>query len=113
MPHQARARGAFVFALAAIIAVLGTDALTQAVTPTNSLPNPYRAIEDWAKLPRAVSGARPARSMSTRMARASGWPSDAARKASSPSPNGRKDQPFNCVGSKLDPILKFDASAGW
>ena len=32
-------------------AVLGTDALTQAVTPTNSLPNPYRAIEDWAKLP--------------------------------------------------------------
>ena len=35
----------------AAIAMASGDALTQAVAPTNSAPNPYRAIYDWAKMP--------------------------------------------------------------
>ena len=39
------------FALAALILGAGGAAYTQVITPTNALPNPYRSIENWAKLP--------------------------------------------------------------
>ena len=44
---------AFALAVAAVgvVAVLGIEAHSQAVTPTNSLPNPYRSVENWAQLP--------------------------------------------------------------
>ena len=110
MPHQARTRGAFVFALAAIIAVLGTDALTQAVTPTNSLPNPYRAIEDWAKLPEGrIWGSTSA--VDVDPDGTSVWVAErCGAQGFLPLAKWKEGQPFNCVGSKLDPILKFDAS---
>jgi hypothetical protein len=50
MRHQARHPLALV--VIATLAVAGTEALTQAVAPTNSAPNPYRTIEGWAKMPR-------------------------------------------------------------
>src|SRR5215472_779998 len=37
-------------AVGAVLLVEST-ALAQAIVPTNSAPNPYRAIENWAKLP--------------------------------------------------------------
>ena len=49
MPQQAGR----VFALAVVtaIALAGTQALTQPAAPTNSAPNPYRAIVGWGTLP--------------------------------------------------------------
>jgi len=40
-------------ALVTVAAVLLAKdaALGQAITPVNSAPNPYRAIENWARLP--------------------------------------------------------------
>jgi hypothetical protein len=40
-------------AMVTVAAVLLAEsaALAQAIVPTNSAPNPYRAIENWAKLP--------------------------------------------------------------
>src|SRR5258708_40154461 len=37
--------------LVALLAAAATTAYDQAMAPTNSLPNPYRPVEDWAKLP--------------------------------------------------------------
>ena len=40
-------------AMVTVAAVLLVESavLAQAIVPTNSAPNPYRAIENWAKLP--------------------------------------------------------------
>ena len=35
----------------AVLVVVAKSASTQTVEPTNSAPNPYRAIYDWAKMP--------------------------------------------------------------
>ena len=40
---------AFVFAAPAFVSV--ERALAQAITPTNSVPNPYRSVDGWGKLP--------------------------------------------------------------
>ena len=50
-------------ALISTIAISGT-ALGQAVSPTNSLRDPYRAIENWGSCRRAGRGALPAGSAS-------------------------------------------------
>ena len=42
--------GASALVVISAIAISGT-ALGQAMSPTNSLPNPYRSIENWAQLP--------------------------------------------------------------
>jgi hypothetical protein len=93
--------------LVAILAI-GSFSFAQTSAPTNSLPNPYRTIENWGTLPQAEHGARPARSPSIRMAQASGSASAAAN------PGRRRalipGQPFACGDSNLDPILKFDPS---
>src|SRR5258707_8629004 len=41
----------FSLLLVALLATAATTAYDQAMAPTNSLPNPYRAVENWAKLP--------------------------------------------------------------
>ena len=64
--------------------------------PTNSLPNPYRSIENWARMP-------PGRS----------WGSTAGVAID---PDGKsiwvaeRCSANSCVNSNLDPILKFDAN---
>lgn len=64
--------------------------------PVNDLPNPYRTVEGWAKLPDGRS-----------------WGSTSAvaidRDGSSVWVAERCAQ-NSCVGSSLDPVLKFDAS---
>ena len=97
------------FALGAI-AALTIISLTWAQTsaPTNSLPNPYRSIENWAKMPEgrvwgSTSGVGVDRDGS------SVWVAERCGVLAAPS-QMKPGQPFACDGSSLDPILKFDAS---
>ena len=45
------AAGALAVLFVAIAGTLGGNACAQADAPQNSQPNPYRTIENWAKLP--------------------------------------------------------------
>src|SRR5262245_13509743 len=108
MPHQARA--GLALALTAAITLVVSDAFTQAVTPTNALPNPYRSIENWAKLPEGrtwgSTGAVDIDPDGTSV-----WVAErCGAQGFIPLAKAKEGQPFNCAGSKLDPILKFDAS---
>jgi len=38
-------------AAAAVTLLCGADAYTDGAEPTNDLPNPFRTIEPWGKLP--------------------------------------------------------------
>jgi DNA-binding beta-propeller fold protein YncE len=83
-------------------------AWAQTAAPTNSLPNPYRSIESWAKMPEgrvwgSTSGVdvdRDGRSV---------WVAERCGVFAAPS-QMKPGVPFACDGSPLDPILKFDAS---
>jgi len=44
------ARPALGFAAFALLAITAGTVYTQ-TAPTNSLPNPYRSVENWAKMP--------------------------------------------------------------
>jgi streptogramin lyase len=74
----------------------GAAQATPALAPTNSLPNPYRTIEGWAKLPVGRS-----------------WGSISAVEIDQ---DGRsvwvaeRCGANTCAGSDLDPILKFDST---
>ncbi len=65
-------------------------------TPTNSLPNPYRSVENWAKMPQGRT-----------------WGSTAGVMID---PDGKsvwvaeRCGSNTCAGSNLDPVLKFDAA---
>jgi sugar lactone lactonase YvrE len=80
----------------------------QTVEPINTLPNPYVAVENWAKMP-------PGRTWGSTSAvdidpdGSSVWVGE--RCGAFAPPNALKPGvPFACDGSNLDPILKFDAS---
>jgi sugar lactone lactonase YvrE len=96
MRYHIRPGHAFALAFAAVTAVVGTQAYTQATTPTNSLPNPYRSIENWGQLPQGRT-----------------WGSTAGIDID---PDGTSVWVFErcgantCAGSNLPAILKFDAS---
>ena len=64
--------------------------------PTNDLPNPYRTVEGWAKMPEGRSWGSTSAVAMDRDGR-SVW---VAERCGS----------NNCVGSALDPVLHFDAS---
>jgi len=95
------ARGLNLILIGAIIAILGTISAGRIhvaaadIQPTNSFPDPYRTIENWAKLPEG----RP-------------WGSTAGVAVD------RKGNIWvaercganSCAGSKLAPILEFDPS---
>src|SRR5262245_55080403 len=93
-------------AVAAAIVLAGNAALTQATTPTNSAPNPYRAIANWGKLPEGRSWG----STSAVAIDPDGVSVWVAERCGESNPPSRIDpaRPFACDGSKLDPILKFD-----
>ncbi len=95
---------------AAVVLALTIGGLANAQTsvPTNSLPNPYRAIEGWAKMPEgrvwgSTSGVDidpDGRSV---------WVAERCGAFAPPSLM-KPGSPFACDGSNLAPILKFDAS---
>ena len=79
------------------LTALASEAAAQTVpAPSNDLPNPYRTIEGWAKMPAGRS-----------------WGSTSAVEIDQ---DGRsiwvaeRCGANSCAGSKLDPILKFDSA---
>ena len=94
MPHPSRFRFKIVAALIAISSVTALPATTE----PNAQPNPYRTIENWAKLPEGRT-----------------WGSAAGVDLDS---HGHiwvaercgKDYPGTCADSHLAPILEFDPS---
>lgn len=95
---------------AAVVIVLflaaASSVRAQSVTPTNDLPNPYRSVENWAKLP----GGRSWGSVSGVAIGPDGksiWVAERCGAFAPPSAM-KPGQPFACEGSNLDPILKFD-----
>ena len=78
--------------------------------PTNMLPNPYRSIENWARMPEGrvwglTSG------VDIDPDGTSVWVAERCGVLAAPS-QLKPGQPFACDGSGLAPILKFDASGG-
>jgi hypothetical protein len=98
------------FATFALIVAAGGTAYTQAVTPTNSGPNPYRTIESFAKMPEGrIWGSTAA--VDIDKDGTSIWVAERCSAQGFIPPSQMKEgQPFNCDGMKLDPILKFDAT---
>ena len=92
----------------ATIAVGGTEGLTQANAPTNSAPNPYRAVENWAKLPEGRTWGSTS-AVDIDPDGTSVWVGERCGAFAPPSLM-RPGTPFACDGSNLAPILKFDAS---
>ena len=108
MSQVNRARGVLALAGGAAFVLLAAAGYTQTMAPTNSAPNPYRSIENWAKLPdgrtwgstSAVDIDRDGTSV---------WVGERCGHVGGPGqvqPGGA----LGCDGSNLDPVLKFDAS---
>jgi hypothetical protein len=96
----------FIFATFAL--TLSTLASAQSIAPTNSLPNPYRSIENWGQLPEGrVWGSTSAVAIDPDGT--SVWVGERCGETRPPS-QINPGAPFACAESKLDPILKFDAS---
>ena len=93
--------------LGAALAIAGLGAAAPS-GPTNSLPNPYRSIENWGTLPQGRAWG----STSAVAIDPDGTSVWVGERCGEPRPPSQVDpsQPFGCDGSKLDPILKFDAS---
>ena len=92
----------------AVVALNGDRASTQTISPTNSAPNPYRAIYDWAKMPEGRTWGSTS-GVDIDPDGTSVWVAERCGAFAPPS-QMKPGQPFACDGSTLDPILKFDAS---
>jgi sugar lactone lactonase YvrE len=108
MRYQVRPGPAIAFAIAAVVVAFAGKAHDQAGGPTNALPNPYRAVENWAQMP-------PGRTWGSTSAvdvdpdGTSVWVAERCG-AFAPPNQMKPGVPFACDGSNLAPILKFDAS---
>jgi DNA-binding beta-propeller fold protein YncE len=74
----------------------GSLGAQSAPSPTNELPNPYRTVEGWAKMPAGRS-----------------WGSTSAVEIDKDGTSiwvAERCGANSCAGSKLDPILKFDST---
>src|SRR5450755_440477 len=82
--------------LAVLLAATGATLAAMPMAPVNNLPNPYESIDNWFKLP---DGRK--------------WGSTAGVAIA---PDGKSVWAIDrcganaCVGSKLNPIMKFDAN---
>ena len=102
------ARSMLGFAVAAVLAVAAGAVYSQAGEPINSLPNPYRSITDWAKMPAGRSWGSTA-GVGIDRDGSSVWVAERCGAFAPPS-SMKPGVPFACDGSSLDPILKFDPS---
>jgi sugar lactone lactonase YvrE len=100
---------ALVFAIAALVVAFAGKAYDQASGPTNWLPNPYRAVENWAQLPEGrIWGAVSAVDIDPDGT--SVWIAErCGAQGFIPPSQMREGVPFNCDGSNLAPILKFNS----
>ncbi len=95
-------------AMVAMIVVAGKSASTQTVNPTNSAPNPYHAIYDWAKMPEGRTWGSTA-GVDIDPDGTTVWVAERCGAFAPPSLM-KPGLPFACDGSNLVPVLKFDAS---
>jgi DNA-binding beta-propeller fold protein YncE len=94
--------------MALVLAIAGRACGQSA--PTNMLPNPYRSIENWARMPEGrVWGSTSGVDIDPDGT--SVWVAERCGVLAAPS-QMKSGQPFACDGSGLAPILKFDASGG-
>jgi DNA-binding beta-propeller fold protein YncE len=91
-----------------LILGIGSLSFAQSGAPTNSAPNPYRAIEDWAKMPEGRTWGSTS-GVDIDPDGTSVWVAERCG-AFAPPTRYKPGEPFACDGSSLDPILKFDAS---
>jgi sugar lactone lactonase YvrE len=108
MSHANRARTALALAGGAVFALFAVAGYSQTMQPTNDLPNPYKSIENWPKLPEGRTFGSTA-GIDVDPDGSSIWVADRCGQFAPPS-SMKPGQPFACDGSNLDPILKFDAS---
>src|SRR5499427_542689 len=92
----------------AAVLLVESAALAQAIVPTNSAPNPYRAIENWAKLPEGRTWGS-TNAVDIDRDGVSVWVAERCGSFAPPSMM-KPGLPFACSDSPLPPILKFDAS---
>jgi len=92
----------------AAVLLVESAALAQAIVPTNSAPNPYRAIENWAKLPEGRTWGS-TNAVDIDLDGVSVWVAERCGSFAPPSMM-KPGLPFACSDSPLPPILKFDAS---
>jgi sugar lactone lactonase YvrE len=99
-----------VSALTAALLLCGADAGSQSAAPaTNDLPNPYKTTAPWGKLPdgrtwgalNAVAIDRDGESL---------WVADRCGANPNAPPGESPFQYDSCAGSKLPPVLRFDAA---
>jgi DNA-binding beta-propeller fold protein YncE len=93
----------------AALAVLAVATLASAqTTPTNSLPNPYRSVENWGELP----DGRKWGSTSAVAIDPDGTSVWVAERCGETRPPNQitLGSPFACAESALDPIMKFDTN---
>ena len=93
------------FGLVALFAATASAVYSQAVTPTNSLPNPYVGAP-FGKLPAGRSWGSTA-GIGTDPDGKSIWVAERCG-AFAPPNQLKPGVPFACDGSNLDPVLKFD-----
>jgi sugar lactone lactonase YvrE len=103
-PARSTLRVAFV----AMLAVAAGAAYSQSKEPVNALPNPYKSITDWAKMPPGRTWGSTA-GVDVDRDGSSVWVAERCGAFAPPS-SMKPGEPFACDGSSLDPILKFDAS---
>ncbi|HLQ90180.1 MAG TPA: peptidyl-alpha-hydroxyglycine alpha-amidating lyase family protein [Xanthobacteraceae bacterium] len=103
---------AFLFAVPALVVVERAVAQVGqgAVMPTNGGPNPYRSIDGWGKLPPGrIWGSTSAVDIDPDGS--SVWVLErCGAQGFVPASQMQPGVPFNCDGSDLDPVLKFDSS---
>jgi len=92
----------------AAVLLVESAALAQAIVQTNSAPNPYRAIENWAKLPEGRTWGS-TNAVDIDLDGVSVWVAERCGSFAPPSMM-KPGLPFACSDSPLPPILKFDAS---
>jgi DNA-binding beta-propeller fold protein YncE len=112
MPDRVRSGRALVLAVVAVVIVAHTEAHAQASpqasASTNSAPNPYRAIENWAKMPEGRAWGSTS-GVDIDPDGTSVWVAERCGAFAPPS-QIKPGSPFACSDSTLAPILKFDSS---
>jgi hypothetical protein len=110
MPDRVQSGRALALAVVVAVIVAETEAYTQANAPTNSAPNPYRAIFNFGKLPEGrIWGSTAA--VDIDRDGTSVWVAErCGAQGFIPASQMKEGQPFNCDGTNLPPILKFDSS---
>src|SRR5215468_9900932 len=95
-------------AIAFALVVASTLSSAQTTAPTNSLPNPYRSVENWGELPNGRKWGSTS-AVAIDPDGKSVWVAERCGEVRPPNlitPGA----PFACAESKLDPIMKFDTN---